>query len=422
MIEQLRPIFEEWNRQQIRYALIRNYEFLLDPQEPPGFDLDIVIAEEDVQKVHSLLLAQGFIAYPQQFSLRHRGFGKYFPEIGKKIGLDIQVGGIHWNDIPYLSAEQVLPKRVFREFFYTLADEDELVMYICHSLLGKRYFKEKYKRKIDELLMKNTNTITIPNTLTAIFNQDISKRILTAVQRGDFSALEKRSYRYATYYVLKNKKNIFHFLRLSFRWLWQKGLPRSYPLISFIGPDGAGKTWNAQQLQQVLQQNNRKAEVIYTGRGKGNVLPIKRIANWYKEKESTSKPKPFLYTLAAPVYTMDLLLRYFFIVYPKRKKHIVITDRYGSDILLMEHVPIRLKKLLLSFFPKPTVTFYLYNDPQTLYHRRQQQSPEELQRQMGLFEYLVTTFQAIQIKTNNPEKDFQTIAGKTFQRLMEGKR
>lgn len=419
MIEQLRTLLEEWNRQQIRYALIRNYEFLLDPQEPPGFDLDIVIAEEDLPKVESLLFYQGFIKYPPQFSLRHRGFGKYFPEMGKKIGLDIQVGGIHWNDIPYLTAAQVLPRCVQKGFFYTLSDEDEWVMYICHSLLGKRYFKEKYKQKIGELLKKNTDTITIPNTLATIFNQNISQHILTAIKRDDFSTLEKKSYWYATYYVLKNKKNILPFTRLSFRWIKQKIGARNRPLISFIGPDGSGKTWNAEQLQKVIQQNNRKAEVIYTGRGKGNVLPIKRIANTYKKNEQPTKPKPFLYTLAAPVYTLDLLLRYLFIIYPKRKSKIVITDRYGSDILLMEHVPLILKKILLSFFPKPTLTFYLYNDPDVLYQRRKQQSPEELKRQMELFGYLVKKFNAVPVKTTNPQKDFQTIAERTFTYLFQ---
>ncbi len=424
MINKLQTLLEEWNHQQIRYALIRNYEFLLDAHEPPGFDLDIVVAEEDYLRIESVLISHGFIKYPQQFSLRHQGFGKYFPQSQKKIGLDIQVGGIHWNDIPYLAAEQVLPRRVFREFFYTLSEEDELVMYICHSLLGKRYFKEKYKQKITELLQKDTNIVNVQKNLTTIFNQPISQRLITAIQLGDFSALEKKSYRYATYYVIKNKKNIFQFIKLSVRWFWQKGLLRNYPLISFIGPDGSGKTWNAEQLRRVLVENNRNAVVIYTGRGKGNILPIKKIAGIYKrtEEKTTDKKNKLVYILAAPVYTIDLLFRYFFRIVPKRmEKKIVITDRYGSDVLLMKHVPLWFKKVLFSLFPKPTLAFYLYNDPEVLYERRKQQSPEELQRQMELFGHLVKKFQALPIKTNDPEQDSQMIAQRTFTYLFQNR-
>ncbi len=100
MIEQLRPVFEELNHQQIQYAVIRNYEFLIDQRQEPGFDLDIVVAEEDYLEMDRVLISAGFTKYPQQFSLRHQGFGKYFPDLNKKIGLVIQPGGIHWTDIP----------------------------------------------------------------------------------------------------------------------------------------------------------------------------------------------------------------------------------------------------------------------------------------------------------------------------------
>jgi thymidylate kinase len=91
---------------------------------------------------------------------------------------------------------------------------------------------------------------------------------------------------------------------------------------------------------------------------------------------------------------------------PKRRsKTIVVTDRYCSDLLLMKYVPLSLKKALLSLFPKPTLTFYLYQDPEILHQRRPQETVEELQRQLSLFAELKRNLQPIEIKTRDVEKD-----------------
>ena len=236
----------------------------------------------------------------------------------------------------------------------------------------------------------------ISKNLIRIFNKKLAKRVIRNIQKNNFTF---RPHRFVFYYIFKSKKNVKTFINIFFRWLKWKRFGNNYPLISFIGPDGSGKSWNAEELRKVLEMNNRNVELIYTGRGKGNLLPIKKIANIYKKKETkkvkakkikiANKDKAKLaYTLAAPFYTLDLLLRYLFIIFPKRKKKIIITDRYCSDILLMTNVPLKLKKFLLSLFPKPTITFYLHNDPQILFDRRKQQPPEELEWQMDMFEHL----------------------------------
>jgi thymidylate kinase len=80
----------------------------------------------------------------------------------------------------------------------------------------------------------------------------------------------------------------------------------------------------------------------------------------------------------------------------------------------MKHVPFFLKRFFLSFFPKPSLTFYLYNDPNTLYNRKRDQSPEELSRQMGLFEQLSNNFEANNVKTDNKELNLNAIVTKTL--------
>ena len=72
------------------------------------------------------------------------------------------------------------------------------------------------------------------------------------------------------------------------------------------------------------------------------------------------------------------------------------------------------KKILMIPFRKPTLTFYLYNDPQTLYERKYDQSPEELTRQMKLFEHLRKKFDAIKIKSEDKDKNSQEIILKSL--------
>jgi thymidylate kinase len=117
-----------------------------------------------------------------------------------------------------------------------------------------------------------------------------------------------------------------------------------------------------------------------------------------------------LYTCAAPVFALDLWMRYWFQVFPARVKgKIVITDRYCTDLMLMQYVPVWFKKIMIFFFPRPTLTFYLYNTPEVLYARREEESVEELERQLGLFLVLEHMIKPIKIKTTDQKKNQEEV-------------
>jgi len=441
----IKKVLQEWDKNRILYCILRNYEFLFDPHQEAGYDLDIVLASAHAEIAEQILLQQGFTKYPLQFSKKHHGFGIYVPEERCKLGFDLQIGGIHWNDMVYLSETTIFPRRKIQQGVSLLSPEDEFVMYLCHSLLGKRYFKEKYQQKIIELLGPKLDLNYVRNILEQSFSSSVAEEIMNKTQQHDFKGLTKKSKYYLLHFLEHKPRRIGILLPLFFRWLnWQR-FGQSYPLISIIGPDGSGKTTAAQELFEVLQQSRRSVSLIYSGRGKSNFLPIKTIAGWYKKKEkqqeerehilSNSKKsfkinrnhsisstiiQKIVYSLAAPVYTLDLLLRYYLLIFPRRKlRTIVITDRYCSDILLMPHVPWTLRRFLLSLFPKPTLCFYLHNDARVLYERRKQQSVSELEQQMKLFSYLSHKFKAISIETTNIEKDVALIQSKVFHYFMK---
>ena len=105
------------------------------------------------------------------------------------------------------------------------------------------------------------------------------------------------------------------------------------------------------------------------------------------------------------------------ILFPKRHKKIILSDRYCSDIFLMENVPLLVRKLLLSIFPKPQLTFYVYNSPEIL-HQRKGQNLENLFWQLKNFEILNKKMGAISIKNDIKEKTILQINHKTISWLL----
>lgn len=187
-----------------------------------------------------------------------------------------------------------------------------------------------------------------------------------------------------------------------------------HKIITFIGMDGSGKTTITKRLKEILEKKGLKVEIIYGGRGRNNILPIQFLGKLYKNAGGKDSNVPdgklnkmedfektsFIYTISAPLFALDLILRHFFIVIPKRNKNdFIITDRYTTDILLMNKVPMGFKKFLYFFMPKPEKIFYLYNDLTELKRRKPEHSIEDLKRQKRLFDDINKSLKPIKIKT-----------------------
>ncbi|MBS3116597.1 hypothetical protein J4421_03280 [Candidatus Woesearchaeota archaeon] len=422
-INEYKKVLEELNKENINYALLRNYEFLID-QTYPVEGLDIIVAEKDFSLFHSLLLTLGFTKRQPQFSLKHKA---YFKIINTKfVSFDAQMGGIYWNDMKYLG-EEVLTHRQKKEFFFVLSDDDTFIMLLVHSIIGKRYFKEKYQRLLSSLAV---NKEYVLGHLSKIFTPEIAKRLFSDAQNENFSRTS--IYPLVILFIFRRFFHLATFSKLFLRWLIWKKLLTPAPLISILGPDGAGKSTLVKALHDHLKETGRKTAIVYTGRGRGHLLPITKIGNLYKRtekkhdagkiKDSLSKKTPFqrkvLYIASAPIFTFDLLLRYFFKIFPKRLFHtIVITDRYSFDIMLMENVPLGFRKFLLSLFPKPTITILLYNDVDELLKRRPLENRANLGRQLEIYHQF---HYSLKLKTDTKENVHKTVIEDVYGRLLKG--
>lgn len=424
----IKQALTDLNNNKINYCVLRNYGFLLEKKTKLAQSeksVDLVLANKDYVKFHQILLNRGFIKRKKpSYALKHVPYFRF--EGTETISFDVQIGGIHWNDLCYLSENYIIKNRAKKSFFYIPSDEDAFIMLLVHSILGKRYFKPEYKEILSSLIYKVDSTYVIKR-LSEIFSFKRAKGVYNLIAEDKFEELLKTNYLLIFLFVGKSVKQISTLVKLSLRYMKHtKVTGRSYPLISIIGPDGAGKSSAVEMLASYLRENRDKVSVIYTGRGRNHLLPISKIGRKYKNKErmkdGVKKPshsnlnyRAFIYTLTAPLFAFDLLLRYVLIMLPKRRnRNFVITDRYGSDIYLMENVPVIIRKSLLRLFPKPNLTFYLYNTPEVLHQRRPEESIEGLKRQLKLFGELETYLKPIKIKTDDPEKMKEIIFQETM--------
>ena len=415
----LKKMLIDLDKQNINYCILRNYEFLLGELFPME-SVDTVVSREDFVRMDALLRSQGFQKRRPQFSLQHHA---YFKHVGRQmISFDLQVGGVHWNDMVYLD-EILLVHRVKKDFFYVLSDEDAFVMLLAHSILGKRYFKLKYQQILHQLLSERSiDRDYVLHNLGRIFSGRKARELLEIVRKNELKKIN--SYILILIFLLKKPARLLTFTALFFRWVrWKKPLHLS-PLISIVGPDGAGKSTMVQELADYLSGTHRKISVIYAGRGRNHLLPFMSLGRRYKTAEkkrdakkdvedvqqmavSSDRNRTFIrtliYTASSFIFAADLFLRYWAFIFPRRLcRQIVLTDRYYSDILLMKNVPWGFKKFICSFFPSPTISILLYNTPDILHQRRLEESIFELQRQLDLFH---KSSYSLRVCTTNEKED-----------------
>src|SRR3989338_1714045 len=243
-VDWYKKVLTEFNARGIQYCLLRNYEFLYDDSFPIE-GLDMVVSKPDLVRVGEVLHNFGFMKRKQQFSLMHKAYFKLVDL--KQVSFDLQVGGVYWNDMRYLE-ESILKNRIAKDFFFVLSENDAAAMYVAHSILGKRYFKSKYQRIISSMKYDRNEVLA---ALSSIFNRRKAATILDLVEQQKFERIP--TYSLAAYFVMKKLGHIITFLALCGRWLRWKRFFTPAPLISVLGPDGAGKSTLVSSLREHLE-------------------------------------------------------------------------------------------------------------------------------------------------------------------------
>ena len=413
------------NSKKIDYLLIRNFERILQNKQYQEKDVDILIGANNKRKVINLFIKQGFTKLFICPSAGHYGFVKYIN--GKFLSFHLHIGGVSGSNISYLDSNSVFGRRKQVKKIYIPSEEDQLLILILHSFLDSGIIKQKYRKTINNLLKKQLDWGYLNEKLVEQSNPAFADKILGYLKTKKYKKLENLRSRFRKQFYYHSLNRILRLWKIKMHYyLWViYRLFRNAPLLSFIGMDGTGKTTMTKLLKQRLDNSLITNTLIYTGRGRNNILPIQFFGRRYvkiksKSQKDNKKIKlvnkrnistKIIHTLTAPIFAFDLFLRYWLTIWPKRKtKQIVITDRYSTDIFLMANVPMMLKKIMYLFFPKPSFTIYLHNHPKTLHRRKKEHPIDDLYRQKKLFFGINKKVKPIKIKSAGVDKTLNKIS------------
>jgi len=417
----VRKVLRTFDKHSMGYVIMRNYDFLLDNRKQAGKDVDIVVKERDEHKIHRLMLKHGFIKEPICRLSKHTGYAQYVADEQKLLKFHFHLGGITGSFMKYLDDATLLKRKNKIKDFYVISDEDLLISLLMHA----RFDAPKYHKVLRKLATQKLDISYIQQQLRRLLFKQTAIDVLTAALHPNFKKLSQLRLSIKRSILFRRPQNILKFLWVRFGCGIQQ-LPRKLklaPLISLIGMDGAGKTTATTEMVKILEKNRIKSALIYTGRGKKNILPIQAVGRPYKRLEKKARMPKFIlktvYTVAAPFFAADLFIRYWFTIFPKRiRKKIVLTDRYATDMLIMKHVPKTVKKILYFMLPKPTITIYLYNDPKVLKKRKPNHPIEDLYRQEELYNKLIKELSVTKIKSKSKEQVLADVWDAIFDKLI----
>ncbi|MBI2028463.1 MAG: hypothetical protein HYT07_02525 [Candidatus Levybacteria bacterium] len=183
-------------------------------------------------------------------------------------------------------------------------------------------------------------------------------------------------------------------------------------IITLIGNDGSGKTYQAKKIFEEMKKNKIPAKVIHFDHF---FLKIPKFAasNKYltsqgEEDQSIRLFKTLkgnkIFQLVFPIIAyIDFLFFYIFkIIFVSEK--IVILDRYFYDKLIkfydLNICNQKIFNLLLSIAPVPNLTLYLNLSPKVGFKRKEEMTVSILSRRKKLYDKLVKDFGFIVINAD----------------------
>lgn len=150
MEKQLEEILSDFDREEIKYCLMRNFN---KKQLESSHDIDILVDSYSFPKIKSLLLARGF---KQIFSAPTPNHEVFLNLINNRfINLDLHVGGVPRDGILLLSSEDIIKRRIKLKNFYVPSEEDYTLCLLLHCIVDKKKFKEFYKKEVMKVLAGN---------------------------------------------------------------------------------------------------------------------------------------------------------------------------------------------------------------------------------------------------------------------------
>lgn len=151
----MKKLFDTLNKSDIKYVVLRNWEYLPEYAHPLHDDIDLLV--DDLSKTVKLLDAKK--TYKDDFRVQYKIKGHLF---------DIRYVGDGY--FPNLFQTEILNNRKFYNGFYVPNDEHQAWSLLYHAFFHKRELKKDYISKIKNLISRHSFGISKPDDLSVLFN------------------------------------------------------------------------------------------------------------------------------------------------------------------------------------------------------------------------------------------------------------
>ena len=175
----IKNIFTELVSQDVKYVVLRNYDFILTSSLID--DIDLLINSEDFSKAEKIFLNHSFdlyydsdVDYTYLYNSRPHA---HFTNKALDIHFDVVQGLYYrsldeeqWVPIASIFQERILKNRIKVNGFWGFqpATADEFIHLACHAIYDKKKLSEKYFLRLNDLLIKSDSD-SLKNDLKHVF-------------------------------------------------------------------------------------------------------------------------------------------------------------------------------------------------------------------------------------------------------------
>lgn len=421
----LLDLVSAFNKAGIKYFILRNYEKL--PNENTSKDVDIIIEPSKI-KIANIIIQHVYKLhnlshiYLVRFTWVYCWHGM---DIKNHLSIHIDlITGYRMKGYEVFSFDELYHQTMEYNGFRVLNRYYEGLMVFIYKQFGYKNpsLKQEYKDIIYATHCQNPQ-FTID--LQTIVGQPLAKNITEAITVRDFDKMLSYSQLLTTklkQYSFKKDPIGVLFRIIEFYWLKLQRIilnRKKYgKTFSVIAPDGAGKTTFLESLLDDLAFYFTKERSYFTLlHFRPEILPnlgaVGEKAGMMKQDKNfttphRAKPAGFLSSLIRiTYYWCDYVIGWFFYTSKDiQYDRFTVFDRYSYDLLIDPRrtrlsLPYWIRKLYVTLMPHPRFTFYLDVEPDEIFRRKQELTPEEINRQIREYHKLVKSSNRFKVLNAN---------------------
>ncbi|NRB37445.1 MAG: hypothetical protein HRU20_03125 [Pseudomonadales bacterium] len=380
-------LFSYFDKNDIRFCLVNGYKDVVEKNNTDS-DIDLLLKRKDFLRIESLLKDFCEIECFQLIQVLHhdllaKNIFLFNPADGEFLNLDLY-GELSRKSIVIEEEETVFSSLEQYEGVPILSAENEFINYLIKKL-DKNDLTEMNFSHLHSLYLKSEDTC---KQKLEKYGVDFSSLVINAFSSNSYSSLiSGRDALMGVFYEHKPmelRRLFFNGLRFLKRVIKPTGLT-----ISFLGPDGSGKSTIIDALE--------KAQLPFRRVDYFHLKPIKTVSQ-SSDEVVVSEPHKYPPYSAVKSY---LKLLFFVGQYNKGwvknisalkiRSSLVIFDRYFDDLLVDTRRyryggRLKVARRVKSIIPRPEVYFILTAAPDVIYGRKQEVPYEELERQVEAYD------------------------------------